>query len=127
TPPYFEVKEDRMATVKINDDAIWVKHIEGSETLRDRIRSLRAGDVVELEVDGIVGKWERMRDGRDGRPTLGIKPISHMKDVWAKLREHSGRIVELREVITADTYLRSLASTLSEWDSPEDAAAYADL
>lgn len=116
-----------MATVKINDDAIWVKHIEGSEPLRDRIRALRAGDVVELEVDGIVGKWERMRDGRDGRPTLGIKPISHMKAVWAKLRAQSDRIVDLREVTTADAYLQGLAGTLSEWDSPEDEAAYADL
>lgn len=117
-----------MATVRISDDAIWVKHIEGSERLAQRIRTLSAGDVVELEVDGIVGRWQRMSDGRDGRPTLGIKPISHMKEVWARLRtQHTGRIVEVRETQTADSYLAAVGATLSEWDTPEDEAAYGDL
>lgn len=116
-----------MATIKINDDAIWIKHIEGSEQLRQRISALRAGETLDLEVDGIVGKWERMRDGKDGRPTYGIKPVSHMKEVWARMRQQSGRIVEVREVMTADTYLASLTGTLTEWDSPQDEAAYGHL
>lgn len=116
-----------MATVAIKDDAIWIGHIEGSAALQERLRKLRAGDILELEVDGIVGSWERMRDGRDGRPTLGIKPVSHMKLVWAQLRHQTGRVVHIREVVTAETYLSAIGRTLDEWNSPEDEAAYADL
>ena len=116
-----------MATVTINDDAIWIGHVQGDKALQQLRRNLRAGDVLDLEVDGVVGTWERMRDGRDGRPTLGIKPISHMKQVWAEMRRNTGRIVHIREVVTAETYLSAVSRTLDEWNSPEDEAAYADL
>ena len=116
-----------MATVTIRDDAIWISHIEGGGTLQDRLRKLSAGDVLDLEVDGVVGTWERMQDGRDGRPTPGIKPISHMKKVWAEMRRKTGRTVPIREVVTAETYLSAVSDMLEEWNSPEDEAAYADL
>lgn len=116
-----------MAKVKIQDDAIWVKHIEGDPRLGDRIAKLPAGQIIDLEIDGIVGRWQKMRDGRDGRPTSGIKPIEAMRDVWARFRRETGRVVNIREVKTADSYLAMVESTLSEWDSPEDEAAYRDL
>lgn len=116
-----------MAKVKVRDDAIWVKHIEGDALLGAKIGGLRAGQVIDLEVDGIVGRWEKMRDGRDGRPTSGIKPIEAMRDVWARFRREPARVVDVREVPKADTYLAMIETTLSEWDSPEDEAAYLDL
>lgn len=116
-----------MAKVKIRDDAIWTKHIEGDTRLRDRIAGLPENQIIDLEVDGIVGRWQKMRMGRDGRPTSGIKPIEAMKEVWARFRSEPGRIVDIREVRTADSYLGLVQSTLSEWDSPEDEAAYRDL
>jgi hypothetical protein len=119
--------EVAMARVKIRDDAIWLKHVEGDPALRQRIENLVAGDVIELEADGIVGRWQRMNDGKDGRPTLGIRPIDSMREVWARLRRDTGRIIEVREVVTADSYLRALTPMLSEWDSPEDEAAFRDL
>lgn len=116
-----------MATTRINDDAIWLKNIEGNPGLQDRIRAMRPGDVLDLEIDGVVGKWERMRDGSDGRPTLGIKPIAEMREVWARLRTQRGRIARIREVVTADSYLAGLRPMLGEWDTPEDDEAYRDL
>jgi hypothetical protein len=116
-----------MNTVRIRDDAIWISHIEGDQRLRERLSQLKAGETLDLEVGGIVGKWQRMNDGRDGRPTNGIKPISAMRDVWAKMRQSTGKIVEIREVVTADSYLDQVGRTLTEWDSPEDDRAYADL
>jgi hypothetical protein len=117
-----------MGTVKVNDDAIWLKNVESDRALADRIKAMRPGDVLDLEVDGIVGRWERMRDGRDGRPTLGIKPIAGMRQVWARLRhQRRNAVVAVREVVTADSYLAALAPTLSEWNSPEDDEAYRDL
>ncbi|MBI4920346.1 MAG: hypothetical protein HY834_01230 [Devosia nanyangense] len=116
-----------MGKVRISDNSIWLKHIEADAPLRDRLTSLKAGDVVELEVAGIVGRWERMRDGSDGRPTEGIKPVEGMKRVWTQLQSERGRVVDVRQVQSADSYLAALGATLSEWDSPEDEAAYRDL
>src|ERR1700684_3386715 len=106
-----------MAYVEISDDAIWAKQIEGGKALKDRILSLAPGEVIELEVDGIVGRWERMRNGKDGGSTKGIKPIGPMKEVWKRLQARRGEVVEIREVRTVDAYLAGLSNTLSEWNS----------
>jgi hypothetical protein len=117
----------RMAFIEIRDDSIWLNHIEGGKVLKDRIMSLAAGEIIELEVDGIVGAWEKMRDGKDGRSTLGIKPIGPMKTIWKRLQKRRGEVIEVREVRTADAYLEALGGTLSEWNSPEDEEAFRDL
>ena len=106
---------------------MWAKQIEGGKALKDRIFTLAPGEVIELEVDGIVGKWEKMRKGRDGRPTMGIKPIGPMKEIWKRLQSRRGDVVEVREVRTADEYLSVLSNTMTEWNSPEDEEAFRDL
>jgi len=116
-----------MAQVEIRDDTIWAKHIEGGKVLKDRITSLAPGEVIELEVDGIVGGWEKTRIGKDGRPQQSIKPIGKMKTVWKRFQSRRGEVVEVREVRTADAYLSALSETLSEWTSPEDEEAFRDL
>lgn len=116
-----------MAKVKISDESIWTKHIEGDSKLKERVLGLKAGELLDLEVDGVVGRWERMKDGKDGRPTFGIKPVDAMRQVWAHMRKQTGRIIEVREVLVADSYLAALSSTMDEWNSPEDEIAYRDL
>ena len=116
-----------MGYVEITDDTIWAKQIEGAKALKDRILSLSPGDLIELEVDGVVGQWEKMRSGRDGRATKGIKPVGPMKEIWKRFQARRGQIVRVREVRTADAYLESLGETLSEWNSPEDEEAFRDL
>lgn len=116
-----------MAKTRINDNSIWVRHIEEDQKLCDRINKMKPGELVDLEVDGIIGKWERMRDGKDGRPTYGIKPVAEMREIWKQMQRRRNEFVKMREVVSADTYLASLAPTLSEWNSPEDEEAYSDL
>jgi antitoxin PrlF len=42
--------------------------------------------------------------------------------------EVTGDVAQLRKVVPFDVgYLRAVQTTLSEWESPEDAAAYDDL
>jgi hypothetical protein len=115
-----------MAHLAIRDDAIWATQIEGSKALKQKILSLAEGEVVELEIDGIVGRWEKMRDGKDGRPTNGVKPVGPMKEIWKRFQSRRGDIVEVREVRTADAYLAALSDTMSEWNSPEDEEAFRD-
>jgi len=113
--------------VQNRGDTKWAKQIEGGKALKDRISALRPGDVIELEVDGIVGRWEKMRDGKDGRPTLGVKPIGPMREIWKRFQSRRGELVQVREARTADAYLEALTSTLTEWNSPEDEEAFRDL
>jgi hypothetical protein len=116
-----------MAYLEICDDTIWANHIQGGKQLKDRIVSLAPGDVIELEVDGIVGRWEKTRIGKDGRPQQSIKPIGNMKTVWRRFQSRRKEVVEIREVRTADAYLAALSDTLTEWNSPEDEEAFRDL
>jgi hypothetical protein len=116
-----------MGHVKIKDDALWATHIEGDDRLRDRLLKLPSGASVDLEVDGIVGRWVKMKDGKDGRPTPGLRPIDRMQRVWKSFQARRGDIVTIRETRTADSYLEALRGTLSEWNSPEDEEAFRDL
>lgn len=116
-----------MAFVEIRDDTIWVNHIDGGKQLKDRIISLAPGEVIELEVDGIVGAWEKTRVGKDGRAQQSIKPIGNMKTVWKRFQARRHQNVEIREVRTADAFLASLSETMSEWNSPADEEAFRDL
>ena len=116
-----------MAYVKIKDDALWATHIEGDDRLRDRLLRLPSGASVDLEIGGIVGAWVKMKDGKDGRPTPGLRPIGSMQDVWKRFQGRRGKTVTIRETRTADSYLEALSGTLSEWNSPEDEEAFRDL
>jgi hypothetical protein len=116
-----------MGYVKISDDTLWAKQIEGDSALRDRLLALPPGATIELEVDEIVGLWEKMKVGKDGRPTNAVKPVGPMREIWRRFQARRGEIVPVRETRTADSYLRALSGTLSEWDSPEDREAFRDL
>jgi hypothetical protein len=116
-----------MAFVEIRDDTIWANHIEGGKVLKDRIQSLSPGEIIELEIDGVVGSWEKTRIGKDGRPQQSIKPIGNMKTVWKRFQSRRHERVEIREVRTADAYLTALSDTMTEWNSLEDEEAFRDL
>jgi hypothetical protein len=116
--------------VRLNDDAIWASRIEGDDVLRAQILTLAAGESIELEVDGNVGTWVRMRDGRDGRPTFGLRPVGPMRDIWKSMQARRGEVLKVRRAVRGGdlNYLRMIQQSLAEeWDSPEDDEAYRDL
>ena len=116
-----------MGHLQIRDDAIWARHIDGNSDLRKRILELGPEDTIELVVDGVVETWVKMKDGRDGRPTSGIRPVGAMRAVWKRMQARRDEVVPIREVKTADATLRALRPLLSEWDTPEDDEAFRDL
>ena len=90
--------EDKpMSYVEIRDFALWPKHIHGNDELRDRILSLDAGTLIELEVDGFRGMWKKMDDGKDGRPTPGIKALGKAREHWHGLQDRRGELVRIAE------------------------------
>lgn len=82
-----------MANVTVSDVAIWVKHIHGDPLLTQSIEAMKAGQTVRLRIDGVSGAWRKMADGKDGRPTRGIRPLGEASDHWQKLFQERRKTV----------------------------------
>ena len=76
-----------MARIEVRDSVMWLKHLGGHEGLRSLLTELGEGSRLELDVDGFHGTWEKMRNGRDGRPTPGLKPQGPARAHWQGLYE----------------------------------------
>jgi hypothetical protein len=86
-----------MSVVEIRDYALWPKHIHQNEALKEKLLDLAAADLIELEVKGFRGMWKKMDDGKDGRPTPGIKALGKAKEHWHSLQDQRGELVSIRE------------------------------
>ncbi|MCW8139458.1 MAG: hypothetical protein KIT58_11220, partial [Planctomycetota bacterium] len=87
----------RGAQVEVRDQVLWLAHITGDRGLVARLEALGPNDAIQLRVDGVVGTWTRMRDGSDGRPTLGLKPVGAAATAWreAYRRREARPLVEI--------------------------------
>jgi len=116
-----------VARVRIEDVAIWFKHVR-EPRLRERLAGLKDDEAIFLETNGVVGRWRRMRQGKNPKPTEAIKPDGRMTEIWGEwFRNSKGMPVQVREVTLADDYLAEGSILFSEWDSPEDEEAFRDL
>ena len=85
-----------MATTTVSDFVIWAKQVHDDGDLAERIIELGPGDTIDLIVDGVRGVWRKMDDGKDGRPTRGIRPLGRTQDFWRSLYEsRRGDVVTL--------------------------------
>ncbi len=117
--------------IEISDVAVWFKHLHHPELVH-RLKALRQQGEISLQIDEVVGRWQRMKTGKDGREVYGIRPVSAMKSVWNEwFKMRKGEDVEIKEVILADDYLAAAAPLFSEWlsdeDEDEDEEAFRDL
>lgn len=81
-----------MAKTTISDWVIWAKHIHGDPGAVQKILNLRPGETLSLRVDGVLGSWRKMDDGR--HPTPGIRPIGRTREFWRELYiERKGEVV----------------------------------
>lgn len=118
-------------TLTIRDDALWAKHVAASD-IRDRILGLPPNAALRLRIDGRPIRFRKMRDGRDGRPTPGLRvdPDDAAGRVeWCELQARRGETVSLTvdEPAEVDPYLRYLDELFWKWNTPEDCAAFDDL
>ena len=113
--------------LEISDVAIWFKHLHTPD-LVEKLKSLPPEQEISLETDGVVGRWQRMKTGKDGREVFAIRPVGPMKAIWSNwFKNRKGEIIEIREVAVADDYLAAASTLFSEWASPEDEEAFRDL
>jgi hypothetical protein len=116
-----------MATFLNNDDAIWLKNVNADNNTIAMLRQIPAGTRLKLEVEGVRGEWQRMADGKDGRPTFGLKPVGKTLEFWKSLKSRRGEFLNFKIIDPRDTYLSDIQATLSEWSSEEDELAFNDL
>ncbi len=112
-----------MATTTISDYVIWTKHIHDDAVLAERLTHLGEGETIALRIDGVVGMWLKMRNGADGRPTPGLKPLGRTQAFWNELfKSRRGDVVSL-------VYEAEVATGVVEADAPpfRHAAAPANL
>jgi hypothetical protein len=115
------------ATVNIEDVAIWFKHVREPK-LRERLAGLEDDEAIFLEANGVVGRWRRMRQGKNPKPTEAIRPDGKMTEIWGEwFKTAKGMPIEIREVALADDFLAEGSILFSEWNSPEDDEAFRDL
>lgn len=116
-----------MQKLEISDVAIWFKHVHAKDLLA-QLESLAPEDEILLSVDRVVGRWKRMKTGKDGRPVHAIRPVGPMKEVWSSwYKSRKGERVQVEPVQLADDLLASTSSLMSEWSSEEDESAFRDL
>ena len=85
------------AQTEIRDYVIWSKHLHGDLNLPARIEALDAGETIRLEIDGVRGDWRKMDDGKDGRPTPGIRPLGATQAFWRDLYKfRRGEVVSVK-------------------------------
>lgn len=114
--------------MEVRDDVIWFKHLREHQAILAAVQGLAEGQAIMLKVDGVVGKWVRMRSGKDGRPTFGIKPEGAMAKTWAGMQKRRGQFVNIElDGRQADPFLVMADKTFVEWYSAEDEEAYRDL
>lgn len=117
-----------MATMILRDDVLRARHIEGDPDLARAIRALSPDEPIVLRIEGRPMLFRKVLDGRTGQPSDGISPDVADAATWRQLQTRRGALITVEpEMPIADPYLLSLSSTLTEWNSPEDAAAYDEL
>jgi hypothetical protein len=116
-----------MPTFLNNDDAIWLKHVDAEPDLGALLYQLRAGTRLRLEIEGVAGDWEKMAEGKDTRPTQGLKPVGRTREFWKSMRVRRGERLRFKIVDPRDGFVEAIEKTLSEWESPEAELAFSDL
>ena len=85
--------------VEISDFAIWFKHVKPPE-LQLRLKSLRADEIITLEIDGVRSEWQGMINGKDGRKSDAINPAGAIREIWFGMYQtRKGEFVKITEVI----------------------------
>jgi hypothetical protein len=86
-----------VSVVEIRDHSLWPKHIHGNEPLKRKLLGMPEGTLIELEVDGFLGTWKKMSNGKDGLPMPGIRAIGPARQHWHGLQIRRGQLVSISE------------------------------
>ena len=85
--------------IEVQDSVLWPMNIKGAPALQAKLLALGPEEIIVLRVAGRLTAWARMRNGKDGRPVLGLRPgDAKAKDLWRSLfPARKGDIVSISE------------------------------
>ena len=72
-----------MVCAKLTDQCLWLTHVEDG-AVKQALRSVYAGSIVSMKVDGEQVDFQRMATGKDGRPTDGFNPVGDNALIWRR-------------------------------------------
>ena len=101
-----------MGRVRVGGDLIFLGQIEDDQPLRDRLKRLKPGDIVDLEIGGVRGRWERIAGN-------SIKPVGGMLNAWVGMWAEPGGAVEIRVAEPNSGNPTTFGLRLVLWDTPE--------
>jgi hypothetical protein len=116
-----------MAQFLNNDNSIWLKNFDADPNTLAVLHQLPQGTRLKVIIEGVVCELEKMKDGRDGRPTQGLKAVGKSVGFLNGLQSRRGEYLDISIADPRDSYLAALQDQLSEWNSPEDELAFRDL
>lgn len=89
-----------MSTIKIADICLWPAHIDGNPELRERLISLADGELVVLKIGKTSGTFRKMVQGKNPRPTSGLKLACDATRAWwtVMFSEQKDARLPIREV-----------------------------
>ena len=98
-------------------ELIRISEIAADAGLCERLLALAIGDGITLEVGGVRGRWERVRDasGSDA-----LRPIGDMRAAWARMCVGGQPMVAIIEPQAEDPSLATFGLRLHLWDTPEN-------
>ncbi|MCJ2094151.1 hypothetical protein MKK67_16865 [Methylobacterium sp. J-072] len=112
----------------LRDEVLRARHIEGDPELARAIRALSPDEPIILRIEGRPMRFRKVLDRATGQPTDAVRPDEPDAATWRQLQTRRGAMITVEpEAPRSDPYLLSLSATLTEWNSPEDAAAYDGL
>ena len=85
--------------IEVRDVVLWLRHIHGSPALRESLLELGPEEIVHLALNGRKTTWCRMKNGKDGRPTPGLRPCDEpTRALWNDLYENRrGELVAIEK------------------------------
>lgn len=117
-----------MATMILRDDVLRARHVDGDPDLARVIRALPPDQLLVLRIEGRPLRFRKIVDTASGDANDGVRPEPADAGTWHDLQSRRGSMITVEpERPMPDLYLLSLSATLTEWNSPDDAAAYDGL
>lgn len=80
-----------MMPMFVRDVCLWISDIPSGPDRR-MLQSLTPGSQIWIDVEGQPVLIERMKTGKDGRPTLGLKPVGPSARGWLDHYKAGGHV-----------------------------------
>lgn len=108
-----------MGKVTVTGDVIWLDAIEQDAPLQDRLQGMTPGQIIDLEVSGVVRPWQRLDAVRNGVLVAGIRPLHADEYPWSTLLAEGG-VLFIGPVGPNETRLATFEEQLHRWDIAEN-------